>query len=314
MRALILEFVRRAIEPHDRECGGARCAAARIHQLRYVPALSRNMAGMIAIITGASRGIGPHIARLLASEGMAVALAARSASELDAVANELVAAGARAIAVPTDVARGDDLERLVQTVDRELGPVDVLVNNAGIDLACPFHLMPADEMRRMIDVNLIGTMSLTRLCLPHMVERDRGWIVNISSLAGKQGPPLLEAYAATKGGLIAFTQSLCASYDGSGIRASVICPGFVSGEGMFANHQRTAGISPPRMLGSSSPEQVAEAVLDAIRRDRPEILVNPGPARLFGALAQLFPRLPLWMTRRMRLREMFAKTSLLPPR
>ncbi len=260
-----------------------------------------------AIVTGASRGIGPHIARLLAKDGMAVALAARSQTELDRVAAEMTSQGARVIAVAADVADVGQLEQLVQETERQLGPIDVLVNNAGIETVAAFHAMDLAEMRKILEVNLIGAMTLTRLVLPSMVERNRGWIVNVSSLAGKSGPPLAETYAATKAGLIGFTQSLRASYDGTGVHASVICPGFISGEGMFVDRSAPLGVKAPRAIGTSSPEQVAEAVLRAIRIDAPEILVTPGPGRLMAAMSQLFPRLPGWVVRRIHLRDLYEK-------
>jgi short-subunit dehydrogenase len=262
---------------------------------------------MNAIVTGASRGIGPHIARLLAKEGMAIALAARSQGELDRVAAGMTAAGARVIAIAADVADAGQLEHVVRETENQLGSIDVLVNNAGIETVSPFHVLDLGQMRKIIEVNLIGAMTLTRLVLPGMVERDRGWIVNVSSLAGKAGPPLAEAYAASKAGLIGFTQSLRNSYDGTGVHASVICPGFISGEGMFVDRSEPAGVTAPRAIGTSSPEQVAEAVLRAIRTDVPEILVTPGPGRLIAALSQLFPRIPGWIVRRTHLRDLYQK-------
>ncbi len=269
---------------------------------------------MNAIVTGASRGIGRHIARRLAREGMAIALAARSRSELDRVAAEMTAAGARAIAIAADVADVAQLENLVRETERRLGPIDVLVNNAGIGTVTPFHRIDLGEMRRVLEVNLVGAMTLTRLVLPGMVERDRGWIVNVSSLAGKAGTPLGETYGASKAGLIGFTQSLRASYDGTGVRASVVCPGFVSGEGMFADRSSATGVQAPRGMGTSSPESVAEAVLRAIRTDAPEILVTPGPGRLLAAMSQLFPRLPGWVVRRAHLRDLYEKMQTPAPR
>jgi short-subunit dehydrogenase len=265
-----------------------------------------DLQGRLALVTGASRGLGRLIARTLAEEGMRLVLAARSAEELGTLAREL---GGGAKAVPADVSKRADLERLVAAA----GEVDVLVNNAGIETVCPFDQMDVDDIRRTIDVNLIAAMMLTRLVLPGMLERKRGHIVNVASLAGKSGPPLSESYAATKAGMIGFTQSLRASYDGTGVSASAICPGFVSGEGMFADRQRESGVKPPRLLGATTPERVARAVVAALTDDLPEVLVTPGPARLLAAVTQLFPRLPGWMIRRMHLRDMYRRSARLPP-
>jgi short-subunit dehydrogenase len=263
-----------------------------------------DLQGKVALVTGASRGLGRLIARTLAEEGMKLVLAARSAPELETLAAEV--GGAKVVA--TDVSRQEDLERLVAAA----GDVDVLVNNAGIETVCAFDGIDVGEIRRMIEVNLIAPMALTRLVLPGMLARGRGHVVNVASLAGKAGPPLSESYAATKAGLIGFTQSLRASYEGTGVSASAICPGFVSGEGMFADRQRESGVKPPRLLGATTPDRVARAVVDAITDDAPEVLVTPGPARLMAAVTQLFPRLPGWMIRRMHLRDMYKQSARVP--
>jgi short-subunit dehydrogenase len=268
-----------------------------------------SLKGRGAIVTGASRGLGRVIARALAQEGMNLVLAARSPAGLDESARELGALGVRVIGMPTDVTSRDALAALVERTEHELGGVDVLVNNAGVEKPCPFDRLPPADLREMLEVNLIAAMTLAQLVLPRMLERGRGHIVNVASLAGKAGPPLSETYAASKAGLIGFSQSLRASYDGTGVGASAICPGYVRESGMFADRARRDGVRPPRLLGSSPPEKVAQAVVRAIRGDAPEILVTPGPARLLGALTQLFPRLPGWMIRRMRLREMYERSA-----
>ena len=133
-------------------------------------------------------------------------------------------------------------------------------------------------------------MLLTRLVLPEMLDRKCGHIVNMSSLAGKAGPAFQEPYAATKAALIAFTASLRASYRGTGVSASVICPGFVEA-GIYAKLKKETGFAAPALLGTSLPEPVARAVLKAIRRDLPEVIVNSLPVKPLFATAILFPRL-----------------------
>jgi len=146
-------------------------------------------------------------------------------------------------------------------------------------------------------VNLIGAMLLTWMVLPGMLGRRSGHIVNVSSLAGKAGPPCFEPYAATKAGLIAFTESLRAEYRDTGVSASVICPGFVT-TGIYEQMRKETHIDGPKLLGPSSPELVARAVVRAIRKDIPEIIVNPGPTRLLTTLAELSPSLAEWIMRR----------------
>ena len=264
-----------------------------------------DLEGKTALVTGASRGLGRVIARALAEEGMTLVLAARSAPEIEGLARDL----GRARAVKADVSRRSDCERLVEAA----GPIDVLVNNAGVETIGRFHELPFDEIQHMLEVNLVASLRLARLVLPGMLARRRGHIVNVASLAGKSGPPLAETYAATKAGLIGFSQSLRASYEGTGVSASAVCPGFVAGEGMFADRQRAFGVKAPRLLGATTPERVARAVVLAISEDLPEILVTPGPVRLLAAATQLFPRLPGWMIRRLNLREMYERAGAAAP-
>jgi short-subunit dehydrogenase len=262
-----------------------------------------------ALITGASRGLGKHIARALAGKGVRLVLAARSAKELEEVAAEVRAAGGSAAVVPADVSKLSDLEKLTAAAEKELGGIDILVNNAGIETVGMFHELPLDEMRRILEVNLISAMTLTRLVLPAMVERKRGHIVNIASLAGKAGPPLSETYAASKAGMIGFTQSLRVSYFGMGVSASAVCPGFIDAEGMFADRAKASGIAAPKLIGSSQPEGVGRAVVKVIEKDLPEILVTPGPARMLAAVSQIWPRLPGWIIRRVKLRDMYQSAA-----
>ena len=247
----------------------------------------QDLALRVAVVTGASRGLGVYVARALAAEGMKVVLAARSRPELEALRDELVAAGRSAIAAPTDVTDLGSLERLVETATAQYGAVDVLVNNAGIEHVYSYHKLEAAELDAVIDTNLRGAMQLTRLVLPGMLERHRGHIVNMSSLAGLAGPAFCEPYAAPKA-VIAFTQSLRASYRRDGVVASVICPGFVDA-GMYARALAEQSREAPRELGVSRPEAVGEAVVRAIREDRPEALVNPRPVGLLRAFAALAP-------------------------
>jgi len=251
----------------------------------------KDLNGRTAIVTGASRGLGVYIARGLASRGMNLVLAARSADAIGALSQDLSAHGHRAIAVPTDVVQREHLEGLVERTLAEFGTIDVLVNNAGLEAVYHYHKLPLAEVDQVIGVNLRAPMHLTSMVLPGMLERRRGHIVNISSLAGKAGPACAEPYAATKAGLIGFTQSLRASYRADGVSASVICPGFVSGAGMYARAKEQYGREAPRMLGQSTPEAVARAVLKAIEDDLPEVIVNPAPVRPLLGLAATAPGL-----------------------
>jgi short-subunit dehydrogenase len=263
--------------------------------------------GSSCLLTGGSRGLGRHIALALAKEGARLHLVARSAEGLAAVAREVEAAGAGAEVHAVDVSDHAAVGRLIAALDRDSG-IDVLINNAGIESVAYLHEQPIEEMLRVIEVNLTSALVLTRLVLPGMVARARGHVVNIASLAGKSGPPLAETYAVSKAGLIALAQSLRASYAGRGVSASAVCPGYIRGEGMFADRARAAGDSaPPKVIGTSAPEDVGRAVVRAIVEDVPEILVTPTPARLFAAVGQLQPRFPGWLMRKLNLRSLYEK-------
>ncbi len=190
--------------------------------------------GATVVVTGGSRGLGPHIAEALAQRGARVALVARTRRDLDAVAHELRRAGGEAIAVAADVTAPDDRHRIVETVERELGPIDILVNNAGGDPQRRFHNLGEDDIEAVLALNLIAPVVLTRLVLPGMLARGRGHIVNVSSMAGRASFPFTEAYAGAKDGLVGFTRVLRGDYRALGVSASAVILGPVGGEGVGA--------------------------------------------------------------------------------
>ncbi|UCC71489.1 MAG: SDR family oxidoreductase [Gemmatimonadota bacterium] len=258
----------------------------------------RELARRTAVITGGSRGIGLYIARALADEGMHLVLAARSAEGLERIAGELRDKGSQAIAVPTDVTDRDALEALVAAANGEFGGVDILVNNAGALTIFPYDRIGIEDVERTVRLNLTSAMILTRLVLPGMVERGRGHIVNMSSIAGIWGPPFDAPYAATKAGLIGFTQSLRQEYHGAGIGASVICPGYVEEAGMYHDAEQATGIKASALSGRTTPDAVARAVVKAIKKDRPHTIVNTPSVRPLAVLSALSPRFGEWVLRR----------------
>jgi short-subunit dehydrogenase len=250
-----------------------------------------------ALVTGASHGIGPCIARALAKEGLNLVLAARSQSELEQVAADLRATGREVLAVPMDVTNPEARRALVHAAERTFGAVDVLVNNAGGDLQREFHRYSTAEVEAQIALNLTGPIELTRLLLPGMLQRQKGHIVNVSSMGGRIGFPYTEVYSAAKDGLIAFTRVLRADYRKVGVSGSVLILGSIGGAGVGARtleemHQDVSAMSKAFM---SPPEAVARAVVKSIRRDPAEIVVMPGPGRLIRALMDLFPGMGLLM-------------------
>jgi short-subunit dehydrogenase len=204
----------------------------------------------------------------------------------------------KAAAVPVDLARRGDLDALVAAALREFGAIDVLVNNAGTISLFPYERRTPDEIEHEMQVNLLAPMLLTRLVLPHMLERRQGHVVNISSMAGKTGPPFDAPYGASKAGLIGFTESLRSEYSGRGVSASVICPGYVEDAGMYQEMKDQAGAAVSPLVGSVGPEPVARAVVRAILRDVPEIIVNKFPTRPLTTLLEAAPGLGERLLRR----------------
>jgi short-subunit dehydrogenase len=251
----------------------------------------KTIRGAHALVTGGSRGLGPCIARALASEGADVTLTARSADSLREVAEELAGKATRVHSITADVCDDGARRNLLEEAESTLGPIDILVNNAGIEWIVSYTDLPPDRIEAMIDTNLVAPLILSRLVLDGMIERGRGHVVMMSSLGGKKGSPYSATYAATKAGLIAWTSGLRTELQGTGVSASVICPGFVSEAGMFAVRSQKA----PRVLGTSTPEAVAKAVVRAIQRDEGEIIVNPGPVRLGLVFEHLSPGFTRWV-------------------
>ena len=242
----------------------------------------------VALVTGASRGIGPYIARSLAEVGYSLVLTARSTSELDSLADELRARGTATLAVQADLTDAEDLAALAVAAERELGGVDVLVNNAGGDPQREFDAMSWTQNQAILELNIIAPMRLTHLLLPGMLERGRGHIVNVSSIAGRVGFPYAEAYAAAKDGLIGFTRVLRNDYRRRGVSASAVVLGAIRGAGQGQRTADELGMKMPAM-GTSPAAAVGKAVVTAILRDRAEIVVMPGPGRFLKALMDLFP-------------------------
>ncbi|MDQ5858012.1 MAG: SDR family oxidoreductase [Acidobacteriota bacterium] len=179
------------------------------------------------LVTGASRGIGRSIALRFAEEGARLGLVARSETELLATASLVEQAGARAIAIPTDIRDRGGAQAAVEKVEVELGPIDVLVNNAGVFLWRPFLELSPEEWDLVVSTNLTGAANFCRAVLPGMVQRRRGRIVNVSSIHGMRGEANLAAHSAAKFGLIGLTQSLAREFRGDNIAVNAVCPGTV---------------------------------------------------------------------------------------
>lgn len=245
--------------------------------------------GCTALVTGASAGIGLAVARRLAEAGANLVIAARHREKLEEAAGALRATGVTVLPVPTDVGRRQDLETLVEAAIRQMSTIDVLVNNAGIEAFCHYADLPLERIEETLRVNLASALLLTRLVVPHMLAAGRGHIVNMASTAGKHGPAFGAVYASTKAGLIGFTQAIRAEYRGGGVSASAICPGFTDEGGIYDRMKVDSGRRSPSLVGSTTADKVASAVVRAIEHDRPELIVNSPPLRPIMVFAQMFP-------------------------
>ena len=260
-------------------------------------------------MTGASRGIGVLIARALAAEGVNLALSARTLPAIETLAGELSATGVRCVAIRSDVALAGDRTELLQRAAAELGPIDILVNNAALEANDAFANFSPADIEQMLQVDLIAPVLLTRELLPGMLERKTGHVINIASLAGKGATPFNVPYSTAKGGMILFTHSLRAELRGTGVSCSVIVPGFISETGMFADKTRDHGVSAPVLVGTSKPEAVARAVVRALKSDVLEMIVAPGPVRSLFAFNQMFPTAYAWFVTRIGAMEPFKKIA-----
>jgi uncharacterized protein len=237
------------------------------------------------LITGATGGIGQAIGRAFGTRGAKLTLTGRRVDVLESLAGEL---GARAIGC--DLSNRDDVRRLIG----EAGEVDVLVACAGVPASGELTELMQEQIDRMIEVNLRAPVAIARALAPRMIERRRGHMVFISSLLGKTASPASSIYSATKFGLRGFALGLRQDLRAYDVGVSVVLPGFIRGAGMFAD----AGTELPRGIGTRSPEQVADAVIGAIERNRAEVEVAPVGLRLGASVASVAPQIAASVTRR----------------
>lgn len=208
--------------------------------------------GKVAVVTGAGRGIGRAIALELAGMGAKVALVARNATELEQTARD---AGRNSRIITADVRRKDDVHRLLDEASSTLGPVDILVNAAGVGVFGRVTDFSDADYDAILDTNLRGIFMACRYVLPSMITRGQGDIINIASIAGKVGSPTRAVYCASKFGVVGFSQSLAEEVRQHGIRVSVVCPG--STDTSFSSDPHREGKVRGKML---SPSDVAHAI------------------------------------------------------
>ncbi len=241
--------------------------------------------GSRVLLTGATGGIGQAIARALRARGAQLVLTGRRRDLLDPLSNEL---GAKAIEV--DLNDAGQVRDLVTAA----GDIDVLVANAALPGNGRLETFTEEQVDHVLAVNLRAPIELTRTLLPGMTGRGRGHLLYISSVGGKAASPTASLYNATKFGLRGFALAMRAELHGSGVGVSLVSPGFIRDAGMFAD----SGVKLPPGVGTRAPEDVAQAVLDAITHDRAEVDVAPLGLRLGTAIASVAPEIAARFARR----------------
>ena len=229
-----------------------------------------SLSGRVAAITGASSGIGLACAKHLAREGAAVVLGARRISLLESTADQIRAAGGRAAIAQMDVVREDDVRALVAMAEREFGRLDVMICNAGFGYYGPVDEMPADVMRRMMDVNYMGTFYGARAALPIFRKQNSGHLIFVSSIVGRRGVPFMGGYTATKAAQAGLAESMRAEFAGTPIHVSCVYPISTNTEFIDAMNRdyghRISGLGPKQTV-----DDVARAVVTCVKHPRPEV-------------------------------------------
>jgi len=247
-----------------------------------------DLRGRVAVVTGASSGIGRAAAVLLAGAGMRVVLGARRADRIQEAAERIRGAGGEARWLRADVTQAEDMARLVGEATAAYGRLDLLVANAGVGYFGRLESTPLAEARRLLDVNLLGTIHGIQAAVPVMRAQGSGHLLLVSSIVGKRASPGNGVYCATKFAQVALAESLRLELAEAGIQVSVVCP--VSTTTEFFE---TARARSPLRFDPTGPvysaEQVAGVILRVARRPRPEAMVYP-PARLMVILNAIAPR------------------------
>ena len=228
----------------------------------------QNLTGKNALITGAGRGIGRATAIAFAKEGINVGLIGRTAANLEKVANELSEYGVNVTMATADVSDNESVMAAVEHIKSELGPIDILINNAGVGKFGKFLELSPEEFKNIIDINLMGVYYVTRAVLPEMIERESGDIINISSTAGQKGAPLTSAYSASKFGLLGLTESLMLEVRKHNIRVSALTPSTVATD--LAIESNLTDGNPDKVM---QPEDLAEVMVAQLKL-HPRILVK----------------------------------------
>ncbi len=244
--------------------------------------------GRVALVTGASSGIGAATARAFAGAGLRVALCARRKDRLEHLAAELTTRGAEATAHTVDVTDALAVRAVVDEVGARWGRLDVLVNNAGRGLSATLEQTGAEELRALLELNVVAVLGATQAALPIMRRQGSGHIINVSSIVGRRGVPYGGAYSATKFALGALSESLRVELTGTGIAVTLVYPIGTTGTEF---HEAEVQKVPWRPMGPvQSAERVARAILSCVRRPRPEVYPY-WPLRILAVMSVIAPGL-----------------------
>jgi NADP-dependent 3-hydroxy acid dehydrogenase YdfG len=243
----------------------------------------------VAIVTGASAGIGRATALALAGEGACLALAARRTDALVSVADEVRAQGGQAIIIPTDVTNRQQVEAMVEETIKQWGRVDILIANAGEYIRSPIHALDPADIQRSFDINFFGSVYCIQAALAHMLAQKSGHIVAVTSMDGKIGLPPDAPYVSAKFAMTGFLEVLRQEVREHGIAVTNVMPGRVDTE-MIAH------LNFPWISAKISPESVARGILNGIRK-RKTIVILPPQARLLYYINVFSPGLSDWLTR-----------------
>lgn len=222
-----------------------------------------SLKGKTAIITGAGKGIGKAVATALAAEGVHVGLMARTEKDLLKLAEELKSYGIKTSVASADVSDRDSVNAAVESIQKELGPIDILINNAGIGKFGKFLELEPEEWEEMIRVNLFGVYNVTRAVLPEMIERQTGDIINVSSTAGLKGSAITSAYSASKFGVLGLTESLMQEVRKHNIRVTALTPSTVVTD--LAINSNLINNNEERLM---HPEDFAELMIAQLKLNR----------------------------------------------
>lgn len=227
--------------------------------------------GKVAVITGASSGMGRLLALRVAREGARVALVARREQHLKELAVDIGQAGSEALVIPCDIAERAQVFAAAEQILQHFGHVDVLVNNAGYGRHRRFLEWDLDDMERMLKVNFLGSLYWTKALLPQMVERHTGWLVFMASVAGKIGVPEESAYVASKFALVGLAEALSLEVEDAGVHVLMVCPGAINTD--FFDAEALERLPPVARRSMIEPERVIDAIMRALARGKHEITV-----------------------------------------